>query len=716
MGNRSFLCMSYLQFMQQATNQFVKINFLYNILFGFRNDLTIKGLFKSHIQNSISKIWLIGCLLSLSMPLLAGSPPPFRLTSPNGRVVFEYRLTAYAPIYRVSLDQTVVVDWSALTLTFKETGLFGPNLLGGKSTFRTVDETYDLLIGKAKTIRNQYRELTLTLTEPTGIHRQVRVVIRAYDDGLAFRYEFPEQPGWKTMTLTDEHTEFRLAGNPTIHTLFRPNFITSHEGYYTSLSLNSIKADTLLDVPTLVEWPVQTGQLPVFAGITEANLVDYAGMYLTKQNGALISRLSPRPGENGALVVSNLPHQSPWRVIMLGNRVGTLIESTILTSLCEPTKLTDTAWIRPGTTTFPWWNGNVTPDTSFAPGNNFDTQKYYIDFCARHHIAYHTVVEYGLHEWYVSDGINFQPGPHTDAARAVPGLDMKQVCDYGKKQGVGIRVWVHSGALVGRVEEVFAQYERWGLTGMMVDFMDRDDQVMVRWQEDVLQAAARHHLHIQFHGVQKPTGLHRTYPNEFTREGVLNYENNKWNDLITPDHDLTIPFTRGLAGPTDYHLGGFRAAPVGKFKAQYTRPLMLGTRCHQLAMYVVLENYLPMVADFPDAYRGQPGFDWLENLPATWDETRVPAAEVNQFICTARRRGTDWYVGTLTNHAARTVNIPLKFLPPGSFTAELYTDAPNADQQPNAILRQTRTVTQADTLSVSMAAGGGQVMRLRPVN
>ncbi len=660
-------------------------------------------------------------LLLLTSPAFA-APKPIRLTSPDGQLVFTFRLTDTAPTYRIDFGKKPVVDESELSLTFAETGRFGANLTLEKPIFRDLDESYNLLIGKANPVCNHCREVTLPLTERAGNHRKINLIVRAYDDGLAFRYEFPEQPGWTSFTLTDEQTTFRLAGNPTLHTLFRPNFITSHEGIYDTLPLNAVKADTLLDVPTLAEWPQEN----LFVGITEAALVDYAGLYLTKRNGVLTSRLSPLPntilpgntplGKSGVLVVSTLPHRSPWRVLLIGNRIGALIESNIITSLNEPSKITDTAWIRPGTTTFPWWNGNVTPDTSFAPGNNFDTQKYYIDFCADHHVAYHTVVEYGLHEWYVSDGTNFQPGPHTDAARAVPGLDMKQVCDYGKSRGVGVRIWVHSGALFGRVEAVFAQYEAWGLAGMMVDFMDRDDQEMIRWQEMVLQTAAKHHLHIQWHGIQKPTGLHRTYPNEFTREGVLNYENNKWNDLITPDHDLTIPFTRGLAGPTDYHLGGFRAALPGKFRAQYTRPLMLGTRCHQLAMYVVLENYLPMLADYPDAYRGQPGFDWLQKLPPTWNETRVPAADINHYITTARRSGTDWFVGTLTNHEARTVSIPLDFLPAGTFTADLYGDGPATGQDPNALVQETRTVSRGDVLTVTLAAGGGHVMRLRPTN
>lgn len=658
-------------------------------------------------------------LLLLTTSALA-APKPVRLASPDGQLVFTFRLTDTAPTYRVDFGKKPVVDESELTMTFAETGQFGADLLLEKPIFRTIDESYTLPVGKANPVRNHCREVMLPMVERAGSHRKINLVVRAYDEGVAFRYEFPEQAGWKNFTLTNEQTTFRLAGNPTLHTLFRPNFITSHEGIYTTLPLNMVKADTLMDVPTLAEWPHRTRlnaarpEQNLFVGITEAALVDYAGLYLTKQNGSLTSRLSPLTTGNGAIVQATLPHRSPWRVLLIGNRVGALIESNIITSLNEPSKISDTSWIRPGLTTFPWWNGNVLPDTTFAGGNNFDTQKYYIDFCADNHIAYHSVVEYGQHEWYVSDGVNFQPGPHTDAARAVPGLDMKQVCDYGKSRGVGIRVWVHWQALFGRVEDVFAQYEAWGLSGMMVDFMDRDDQEMIQWQEMVLQTAARHKLHIQFHGVQKPTGLHRTYPNELTREGVLNYENNKWNDLITPDHDLTIPFTRGLAGPTDYHLGGFRAVPPDRFKVQYHRPLMLGTRCHQLAMYVVLESYLLMLADYPDAYRGQPGFDWLRQLPATWNETRVPAADVNRYLTVARRSGTDWFLGTLTDHSARTVTVPLDFLPPGTFTAELYADGPATDQNPNALVQETRTVSRGDVLTIVLAAGGGHVMRLRP--
>lgn len=641
-----------------------------------------------------------------------------RIASPNGRLVFSLNLTKAAPAYSVIFNTKTLVAESELSLVFRSTGVFGPNLANRKPVVRLIDEPYELMVGKAKTVRNHCREAVIPLYERTGAKRQINVVVRVFDDGVAFRYELPKQPNWTGYTLTDENTTFRLARNPTARALFLPNFISSHEGLYTTIPLDSIRSDTLMDMPVLFEFPDKT-----YLAITEAALVDYAGMYLTKKKGrngepVLTGQLSPLPKQTGPLnemdkVKAVLPHRTPWRVLLIGDRAGTLIESNILTSLNEPTTLTDLAWLKPGKTTFPWWNGNVTPDTTFAPGNNFETQKYYIDFCADNRIEYHSVVEYGGHEWYVSDGTNYVPGPNADVTKPIPGLDMQQICDYGRQRGVGIRAWVYWSALYPKLEEAFTQYEKWGMSGLMVDFMDRDDQEMVNIQNEILQSAARHKLHIQFHGAYKPTGRHRTYPNEFTREGTLNYETNKWSGLDTPDHDLSFPFTRMLAGPADMHLGGFRAVPNDKFRIQYTRPLMRGTRCHQLAMYVIMESYLQILADYPDAYKGQPGFDFLTQVPTVWDETRVPVAEVDQHVTIARRKGADWFVGSITNSMAREVTIKLDFLPEGTYTADLYADAPDVDQNPNHLTQRTRTVSRADVLTVKLASGGGQVMRLR---
>jgi alpha-glucosidase len=558
------------------------------------------------------------------------------------------------------------------------------------------------MTGKTSHVQDQYKELTLPLEEKKVPFRKLRLVVRVFNDGMAFRYEFPQQAAWSSMELTSEGTRFRLTGNPRVKALLLPGFTSSHEGVYTTAGWDTFPEDTLMDMPALLQFDGGT-----YMAITEAALVDYAGLYLVKQGQDLVGHLSPLRDGSGVCVKAALPHRSPWRVLLISDRVGALAESNIITDLNEPCKMADLSWLRPGKTTFPWWNGNVVPDTLNAPGNNFVTAQYYIDFCARAGLQYHSVVEYGLHEWYVNDGANFMPGPHADPTRAVPGLDMQQVCDYAHAKGVGIRVWVHWAALYPHLDSAFAQFEKWGINGMMVDFMDRDDQEMVNIQTEILEKAARHHLHIQFHGAYKPTGLSRTWPNELTREGTLNYEVNKWDRLVTPDHDLNMPFTRGLAGATDYHLGGFRAVPDSLFRIQFTRPLMMGSRCHMLAMYVVLETNLAMVCDYPAAYEGQPGFEFLQQVPVTWDETKVLSAEVDKYFVIARRKGSKWFIGGINNHEARELNVPLDRLGNGPWNVALWTDAPDTERSPDHLEKHTRTLQGGGSLSVKLAPGGG---------
>ena len=630
-----------------------------------------------------------------------------KLASPDGDIVFNFRMVDKKPSYSIAFKGKTLVEESGLSLQI-ENGHFGNQVVLGKPVYRNGLESYELAVGKASKVTARYREVILPISETEAPFRKINIVARAFDDGLAFRYEYPQQGGWVSYTLLDENTTIAIAGDPTVHTLFLPNYTTSHEGEYTHARWSMLTRDSLMAVPALFEFPGNT-----YLAITEAALLDYAGMYLMKKDNRLVSKLSPLPGQTAVKVKARLPHRSPWRVFMIANRMGALLESNILTHLNEPNRLKDISWLKPGKTTFPWWNGNVTPDTLNAPGNNFVTQQYYIDFCARNGIEYHSVVEYGLHQWYVDDGVNFQPGPNPDVTSPVPGLNMKEVCDYAKSKGVEVRVWVHWAALYPKLDSAFAVFERWGLSGMMVDFMDRDDQEMVNIQTEMLEKAAKHKLHIQFHGAYKPTGLNRTYPNEFTREGTLNYEVNKWDKRITPDHDLDIVFIRMLAGATDYHMGGFRAVPDAQFKVQYTRPLMLGTRCHMLGLYVVFESYLQMVCDYPAAYEGQEGFDFVKRVPTVWDETRVLGEKLREFIAIARRKGNDWYVGAITNRSARNLDIKLDFLSDGKYEAEIYTDANDVGTDPNKVEKRTIVVTNRDSIPAGLAPGGGMAIYLR---
>jgi alpha-glucosidase len=653
------------------------------------------------------RLILVLCLLA---PAYTFAAKIFSVTSPDLRIKFSLSADKEGLYYTVAFKGSLMIDKSRLRLVFKEGGAIDNEIALTATVAEKLTDDYSLLIGKTSQVHSECNRLLVSVAENTGQKRKLDIEIRVFNDGAAFRYIIPEQTQWAGLVnITDELDSFNLTDNPFGTLLLRKNYTTSHEGLYTKIDLAHLKADTLMDLPALFQYPGNR-----YLAITEANLHDYAGMYLVKHNGGLETRLSPLPHQTELKVKARLPHNSPWRVMMISDRVGALIESNILTNLSEPCKITDLSWIKPGKTTFPWWNGDVVPDSISAPGNNYQTNMYYADFCAKYGLQYHSVVEYGLHEWYVNDGEGFQPGPHADPSKAVPGLDMQAICDSAAKEGVGIRVWVHFYALYPKLDQTFDQYEKWGIKGLMCDFMDRDDQEMVNMQEEILQKAAAHHLHIQFHGAYKPTGESRTWPNEFTREGTLNYENDKWNNAVTPDADINIAFTRLLAGSTDYHLGGFRAASPQQFKIHYTRPYVMGTRCHMLAMYVVLENALGMVCDDPDAYIGQPGFEFIQQVPTTWDETRVIDAKADEWLAIARRKGTDWYVGAITNHDARTITHNLDFLPEGNYTAEIWSDAPGTDTNLNHLVKVIKNVNKHTIMTMWLNSGGGQVMHLYP--
>ena len=630
------------------------------------------------------------------------------ISSPDGKLKFSLKVTPENISYEVNYKKQPLVENSSLGFNF-DSGEFGSNLKVGKVRRKSIDETYELVVGKVSTARNHCNEMVVPLQEKVSPGRLINLVVRAFNDGIAFRYEFPEQEGWNSYVMYDEKTQFRLSGNPMALLMYLPGYINTHEGVYTHTGYDKIAKKRLIEMPVTLEF--ENG---VFMSITEAAIRDYAGMYLVKEKDAFAGKLSPRLGQEKIKVeINEFPHRTPWRVISVSDRIGGLLETNILTSLNEPCKIEDTSWIKPCRTTFTWWNGNVVPDSTFSPGNNFETNKYYIDFAARNGLDAHGIYGYAETPWYYDDNFNFGwAGPNADITRPIPCLNMPRIADYAKSKGVGIHLWVHWRPLYDKLEEAFALYEKWGVKGLMVDFLDRDDQEMIRIQEDILKVAAKHRLFIQFHGSSKPSGLTRTYPNEFTREGTLNYEVCKWDTLVNADHDISIPFTRLLAGPADYHLGGFRALPRSKFKIQYVNPYVMSTRCHMMAMYVVLENHLTSLCDKPEAYEGQPGFEVLRTVPGTWDEIRVPLAEFNKYVTVARRSGTDWWVGTLNDGTARTLNLKLDFLEDGKYQAEIYTDAPDADENPNHLNKETRTVTRKDVIELPLAADGGSVLRI----
>jgi alpha-glucosidase len=302
--------------------------------------------------------------------------------------------------------------------------------------------------------------------------------------------------------------------------------------------------------------------------------------------------------------------------------------------------------------------------------------------------------------------------PEADVTKPVQELDMHGLIRFAWEKNIRIIIWLYWRDVEKKIEEAFPLYEKWGIAGVKIDFMDRDDQEMVNFYHRVVKKAAEHHLLVDFHGAYKPDGFRRTYPNLITREGVLGNEYNKWSSLVTPEHTVTIPFTRMLAGPMDFTPGGFRHATKITFRPQNTAPFVMGTRCHQLAMLVVYDSPLQVLCDSPYNYRGQPGLEFLRIVPTTWDETKVLNGEVGEYITIARKHGSDWFIGSMTNWEPRVLKIPLGFLGDGKYFAHVFEDAPDASDYPDRVCERRLKVTSEDTLVVRMTSGGGYVAHM----
>jgi len=579
---------------------------------------------------------------------------------------------------------------------------------------RSADEWVPVPFGKANRARDRFREVRFTMENAKG--SRVDVVFRCYDDALALRYELSRGKQAESATITDETTSFHLEGAPEAFVQYLENYTTSHEHNVTATNYADIRRGALLDLPLTFSWPEGT-----YAAITEASLRHYAGMALMRPAGresqeGLVCKLTPRP--DGTKVVGPLPMRSPWRVVLIGDHPGALLESGTIYCLNDAPVVKDISWIKPGKIAFPWWNGDVYDGRPDGPILSVEVARKYIDFCARHRIAMHslTSTEGITTPWYQQSKPGVKPGPDTDVTRPRAGFELGAIREYADSKQVRLWTWAHQEALRGRVEEAFAAFEKLGWSGMMVDFFDHDDQESIEFAEAILQSAARHHVLIHFHGVWKPTGWERTYPNLMNHEGALNLEYLKWSDRCTPKHDLMMAFTRLIAGPMDYHLGGFRAVPRDQFKPRRVAPNVLGTRGHMLAMYVCFDNPVPMVADYPTAYEGQPGLDFLEVVPTWWDETKVLAGQVGELLVTARRKGATWYLGGMSAQRPRDLALPLSFLGKGRYTARIWKDAAAADSEPNHLATEARSVSSTDTLRLHLALGGGFVAQVTPAD
>ncbi len=579
---------------------------------------------------------------------------------------------------------------------------------------RTGDETWQRYYGKRKLVRNHYNELAVDLQETSGLRRRFAFVVRVYNDGVAFRYVLPES--WGNFELAAENTAFCFPGDVTVWAADFGGFRSPQEAEFRQMQLTQLLPNKLYGCPLLVK----LGET-LWAALTEADLTDWAGVYFRPAPGisnAVRTVLAPLPNDRTVAVRSVAPRHSPWRVIMTADRPGVFIESDILENL-NPPPAHDFSWIKPGKSAWDWWCAGYAPELDFKLGMDTRSMKYFIDFAAEMGWEY-MIVDEG---WY---GPAFAPGsgmrmphPTSSITNAIPGLDLQELVGYAKAKGVRLILWMHWGHVDKEMDVAFPLYEKWGIAGVKIDFMDRDDQEMVNFYERVARKAAQHRLVVNFHGAYKPTGWHRTYPNVITREGILGNEYNKWSARITPEHNVTIPFTRGMLGGMDFTPGGFRQKTQKTFRPasnRQTGPFVMGTRVHQLAMLVVYESALQVLCDSPYSYRSSPaGLDFLKVVPTTWDDTKVLNGEVGKYITVARRSGDEWYVASMNGPEPRTLEIPLTFLAAGKYEAEIWADAYEVADYPDRLMKQKRSVTAADTLKANMGEAGGYIAVLRPV-
>jgi alpha-glucosidase len=636
------------------------------------------------------------------------------LNSPDGRIHVSITIPAPEPAKRPSWSASFrgkpILTECELGLHLAEAGDLMAGVRIREERRRSVDERVPVLFGRSDHAHDHFNEVRFALE--SSKQRRVDLVLRCYNDAVALRYELEASGQAAEATITDETTSFGLADDPTAFVQYLEHYKTSHEHTVLPTPYREIRRGALMDLPLTFRWADNS-----CAAITEAALRQYAGMALMRgpdgsADDRLVCRLTPRP--DGSKVIRSLPMRTPWRVVLIADRPGALLESNTIYCLNEPSAISDSSWIKPGKITFPWWNGDVYDGQPGAPILSLEMARKYIDFCARTGIPTHamTSTETSINPWYQQSKPGVAPGPDTDVTRPRADFDLDGIRQYANSKGVRLWTWVHQAALRGRVEEAFAAFEKLGWSGMMVDFFDHDDQENIEFAESILQAAARHRILIHFHGVWKPTGRERTYPNLMNYEGALNLEYLKWSDLCTPSHNLMMAFTRLVAGPMDYHLGGFRALPRAEFKPRMVAPNVLGTRCHMLAMYVCFDNPTPMVADYPMAYEGQPGFDFLQRVPTWWDETRVLEAEIGELLVTARRKGTTWWLGGMAANKPRQLKLPLSFLPTGQHAARLWKDGADAESNPNDLDTQTLEVTSSEAFDLPLSTDGGFVAEI----
>jgi alpha-glucosidase len=649
----------------------------------------------------VNKIVCVALAVTAMVPLTAEAADIPALRSPDGKITVTFVHQGNGPLtYAIERNGEQIIVPSALRVRLAEGEIsYGAQ---GEVTTRSANSVRKLVATKAAEARDQYNEVTVTLKPVSGTPTELRWIFRAYDDGVAFRYVVPANAGLTTLAVRNEETEFGFAADYACHGFNVARFDSSHEGEFDPVKASLIRDHSFYDLPLVC----RTGS-NAFA-IAEANLADYGGLYLHGRGDGKLGvqpRLSPRLDDRKLVARIEIGADgagSPWRVIMLGDRLGSLIESNLIGNL-NPDPSFDTSWIKPGKTAWDWWSGPWLPPPDRG-GTDMPTIKKYIDFAGRSGFEFMMIDE----GWCLRSGHGGSAPADADVTQAKADIDMPALVAYGAKQKVGLWLWVQWSLLDRQMDAALAQYAKWGIKGIKVDFMDRSDQQMVDYFHRLMRKAAEHKIMVDMHGAYPPAGLNRTWPNYLTQEGIMGAEYNKWSRRITATHNVSLAFTRMLLGPLDYTPGGFRNRTPADFEVVNSPPQVQTTRGHGLGMFVVYESPFQMVADSPDVYDNAPGYDFIKLVPTVWDETRFVGGDIDSYVSVARRKGTDWYVGVMGNEQAREVNVPLSFLGAGKFKAKIWEDGAT----PTTLNVSERAVTAADSIALRVAPSGGGAVRI----
>jgi alpha-glucosidase len=632
----------------------------------------------------------------------APTPTTHHLVSPNGRV--EIAVTIGPSLsYDVRFDGKVLMRGATMSLDVDHVRL-GRDVKVTDTRWQHVDRKIEPPVRqKAAVLAELYNELRL------GCDGGYTIAFRAYDQGVAYRFE-TALPA-RQVKVYGEEANFNFAADAAVYYPQEDSFFSHNERVFQRLRLGQIAPAALASLPAIVE----TAEGPKVA-IAESDIDDYPGLWLRGTGGpGLAATFPPVPlkekvvrdrdvkVEKAAdyIAVTRGTRTFPWRVLGIAEKDTDLVASSLVYLLARPSEIKDTSWIHPGKVAWDWWNALGLRDVDFKPGVNTQTYKYFIDFASRYGIEY-IILDEG---WY-------RPG---NLLQVVPQIDMREILSYARQKNVGVILWVVWKTFDNQFAPALAQFEKWGVKGLKIDFMQRDDQPVMNFYHRVCRELAKRKMLVDFHGGLRAVLLVRTWPNLLSTEGVQGMEHLKWSNVTDPEHNVTLPFTRMVLGPMDYTPGAMINAAKSSFKIVFNQPMSLGTRCHQLAMYVVYESPLQMLADSPTNYLHEPdAMEFLGPVPTVWDETRILDGRIGDYVVVARRNGRDWYVGAMTDWTPRPIQIDLSFLGAGKFQMTSYEDGPTADRTASDYRKTSAAVTSATRLTVKLAPGGGWAARIRP--